>query len=84
MQSLSLPRRLSANGFGKAVTIAIPVAIAALAASAAYAGADTTFTPALTKFTYMLPQCQDRQRRGPTASKKEALWPGPNLLHEMP
>ena len=54
MQSLSLPRRLGANGFGKAVTFAIPVAIAALAASAAYAGADTTFTPALTKFTDFL------------------------------
>jgi len=54
MQSLSLPGRLGANGFGKAVTLVISVAIAALAASAAYAGADTTFTPALTKFTDFL------------------------------
>lgn len=56
MQSLTLPRRIGANGFGpsklsRAVNFAIPVALAALAASAAYAGADTTFTPALTKFT---------------------------------
>ena len=51
MQSLTLPRRIGANGFGKAVNFAIPLAVAALAASAAYAGADTTFTPALTKFT---------------------------------
>ncbi len=54
MQSLTLPRRLGANGFGKAVNFAIPIALAALAASAAYAGADTTFTPALTKFTDFL------------------------------
>jgi conjugal transfer pilus assembly protein TraA len=54
MQSLTLPRRHSANGFGKAVNLVIPVAIAAFAASAAYAGADTTFTPALTKFTDFL------------------------------
>ncbi len=52
MQSLTLPRRASAKGLGKTLNIAIPVAVAALAASAAYAGADTTFTPALTKFTY--------------------------------
>ena len=56
MQSLSLPRRFGASGLGlnrvgRAANIAIPVAIAALAAGAAYAGADTTFTPALTKFT---------------------------------
>ena len=51
MQSLTLPRRASVKGLGKTLNIAIPVAVAALAASAAYAGADTTFTPALTKFT---------------------------------
>lgn len=34
-------------------------------------------------FSYMRPQCQDRERRGPTASKKEALWPGPNPLPAM-
>ena len=59
MQSLTLTRRAGANHtlaskFGRALNIAIPVAIAALAASAAYAGADTTFTPALTKFTDFL------------------------------
>ncbi len=54
MQSLTLPRRIGANGLGKAVNFAVPLAIAALAASAAYAGADTTFTPALTKFTDFL------------------------------
>ena len=46
MQSLSLPKRFGALTLGKAANLAIPVAIAALAASAAYAGADTTFTPA--------------------------------------
>ena len=59
MHTLPLPQCLGASGFGlnrvgRAATIAIPVAIAALAASAAYAGADTTFTPALTKFTDFL------------------------------
>jgi hypothetical protein len=44
MQSLTLPRRASVKGLGKTLNIAIPVAVAALAASAAYAGADTTFT----------------------------------------
>ena len=54
MHSLSLPRRPLATGLGKAATIAVPVALAALAAGAAYAGADTTFGPALTKFTDFL------------------------------
>lgn len=54
MQSLTLSRRIAANGLGTAINLAIPVALAALAASAAYAGADTTFTPALTKFTDFL------------------------------
>jgi conjugal transfer pilus assembly protein TraA len=58
MQSLTLPRRASATGLGpkklgSALSIAIPVAVAALA-GAAYAGADTTFDPALTKFTDFL------------------------------
>lgn len=35
----------------RAGDFALPLAIAVLAASAAYAGADTTFSPALTKFT---------------------------------
>lgn len=59
MQSLPLPPRVGVKGLGpkklgSALNIAIPVAVAALAASAAYAGADTTFTPALTKFTYIV------------------------------
>ena len=59
MQFLPLPRRLGAssvglNRVGRAANIAIPVAFAALAAGAAYAGADSTFTPALTKFTDFL------------------------------
>ena len=40
--------------FAKASSLALPLAVAALAASAAYAGADTTFGPALTKFTDFL------------------------------
>ena len=39
---------------GKMPGLALPIAIAALAATAAYVGADTTFTPALTKFTDFL------------------------------
>jgi len=54
MQSISLSRRVAANGLGKAATIALPVALVALAAGAAYAGADATFSPALTKFTDFL------------------------------
>ena len=54
MQTLTPPRRLGANRIGKTLNIAIPVAIAALAASAAFAGTDATFTPALTKFTNFL------------------------------
>ena len=49
MTTLSLkPRRIGAGA------ILLPVAIAALATSAAFAGADTTFAPALTKFTDFL------------------------------
>ena len=50
------PRSSDARGkrFGTIASLALPVAIAALAASAAYAGADTTFSPALTKFTDFL------------------------------
>jgi len=51
MRSFSLPRRHVANALGKIPSLALPVAVAALAAGAAYAGADTTFSPALTKFT---------------------------------
>lgn len=52
MPALALPRRLGAPRFTQAASLVLPVAVAALAASAAYAGADTTFAPALTKFTY--------------------------------
>lgn len=49
MTTMSLKPRL-----GKMTGLALPIAVAALAATAAYAGADTTFTPALTKFTDFL------------------------------
>lgn len=49
MTTTSLKPRL-----GKMTGLALSIAIAALAATAAYAGADTTFTPALTKFTDFL------------------------------
>ena len=52
MPALPLPRRLGAHRFGQAAGLVLPLAVAALAASAAFAGADTTFAPALTKFTY--------------------------------
>ena len=51
MNAPALPS-IGGNRLGKIATFAVPVALAALAASAAYAGADTTFTPALQKFTY--------------------------------
>lgn len=58
MQSVSPSwRKLTntgANGLNKAATLGILLAVAALAAGAAYAGADTTFSPALTKFTVAL------------------------------
>ena len=54
MQTSLLPRRSGTTRLANAANIAIPVAIAALAASAAYAGADTTFAPALQKFTDFL------------------------------
>ena len=40
--------------FDRIAGLAMPLAIATLVASAAYAGADTTFTPALQKFTDFL------------------------------
>lgn len=54
MQTSLLPRRSGTTRLAKTANIAIPVAIAAFAASAAYAGADTTFAPALQKFTDFL------------------------------
>ncbi|MBA4043737.1 MAG: hypothetical protein C0471_04865 [Erythrobacter sp.] len=58
MQSLTLSRRAAANGqraskFDRAMTLAIPALIASLAAGAAFAGADTTFDPALTQFNFL-------------------------------
>lgn len=54
MKTLSLTLPASHNRLGKIAGYAVPLALAALAASAAYAGADATFTPALTKFTDFL------------------------------
>ncbi len=49
MKSPSLPAPLT-----RASGLILPLAIVSLAASAAYAGADTTFGPALSKFTDFL------------------------------
>ena len=58
MQTLILPRRIAAaersSKFGSAVSFAAPLAVATLAATTAYAGADTTFDPALNQFTDFL------------------------------
>ena len=54
MNTLSLPSTRHGTRLGKLASVAMPVAIGALAASAAYAGADTTFAPALAKFTYII------------------------------
>ena len=54
MHPPSFLRRPSAGGFGTAATIAIPLAVALLAAGAAYAGTDATFNTALTRFTGFL------------------------------
>jgi conjugal transfer pilus assembly protein TraA len=40
--------------FDRIAGLAMPLAVATLVATAAYAGADTTFTPALQKFTDFL------------------------------
>ena len=53
MNALTLPS-IRDRRLGQIASIALPVAVAALAASAAHAGADTTFAPALAKFTYKL------------------------------
>lgn len=52
MKSLSL--NLGNARLGKAADLAVGIGIAALAVAAAHAGADTTFAPALTKFTDFL------------------------------
>jgi len=59
MQSPTLPQRAAAtrrrtSKIDQAMALAIPAVIASLAAGAAYAGADTTFDPALTQFTNFL------------------------------
>lgn len=51
MNTLVLSPTRRGNRLGKLAGLALPVAIGALAANAAYAGADTTFAPALAKFT---------------------------------
>ena len=52
MHSLKLP--LTRARLGRASDYIVPAAALLLCASAAYAGADTTFGPALTKFTDFL------------------------------
>ena len=54
MNAPALPAKRAGTRLGKLASFAMPVAVAALAATAAYAGADTTFAPALTKFTDFL------------------------------
>ena len=54
MNATALPSIRRGTRLGKLASLALPVAIGALAASAAYAGADTTFAPALQKFTDFL------------------------------
>ena len=54
MNATALPSIRRGTRLGKLASLALPVAIGALAASAAYACADTTFAPALQKFTYRL------------------------------
>lgn len=54
MNAIALPSIRRGTRLGKIASITLPVAICALAASAAYAGADTTFAPALQKFTDFL------------------------------
>ncbi|MEO6091423.1 MAG: hypothetical protein ABIT04_08915 [Novosphingobium sp.] len=49
MTAFALPRRI-----GRTASLAAPALVAALVASAAFAGADTTFNPALTQFTNFL------------------------------
>ena len=50
----AISRRLGSVGGGSIADIAVALALAALVATAAHAGADATFAPALTKFTDFL------------------------------
>lgn len=54
MKTPALSSGAAGHRRGKIAGLALPFAVAVLAASAAYAGADTTFSPALTKFTDFL------------------------------
>lgn len=58
MNAIALPSTRRGTRLGKIASLALPVAIGALAASAAYAGADTTFAPALQKFTLLTRPCR--------------------------
>ncbi len=50
----AISRCLDSANIGRASDLAIGLGLAALVATAAHAGADTTFAPALTKFTDFL------------------------------
>ena len=54
MTATALPPTRHRKRLAALTNLALPVAAAALAASTAYAGADATFAPALTKFTDFL------------------------------
>lgn len=71
MNTLSLPSTRHGTRLGKLASVAMPVAIGALAASAAYAGADTTFAPALAKFTYNPSTCDNAEQEGTKGQRKE-------------
>lgn len=81
MQSLPLLRRNGASDqrttkANRAMTFAIPALIASLAAGAAFAGADTTFDPALTQFTFMPRYGIPQARKG-----RETGTPRHGLIH---
>ena len=54
MNALTPSRRAATPRLGRVANLLLPLGVAVLAASAAYAGADATFAPALTKFTDFL------------------------------
>lgn len=77
MTATALPSIRRGTRLGKVASLALPVAIGALAASAAYAGADTTFAPALAKFTYKRATCHIGLQEGTNGQRKDDPWPGP-------